>query len=76
MGIIPPSFEALKSRLINRKTESFEVIEKRIAIGKREFDEIRNSNIYNLIVENNELDTSYKAFRDGVLNFYSEVIKV
>lgn len=62
--------------MINRKTESLEVIEKRIAIGKREYDEIRNSNIYNLVIENNELEVSYKAFREGILDFYSEVLKI
>lgn len=52
------------------------MIEKRIAIGKREYDEIRNSNIYNLVIENNELEVSYKAFREGILDFYSEVLKI
>jgi guanylate kinase len=62
--------------LINRKTEGLEVIEKRIAIGKKEYDEIRNSIIYNLIIENNEIEASYKAFKDGVLNLYSDVLKI
>jgi len=45
-------------------------------IGKKEYEEIRNSNIYNLIIENNELEASYKTFKDEVINFYNESFKI
>ena len=66
----------MKLRLINRKTETLEVIEKRIKIGKKEMEEILNSKIYNLIVENSDLDSSYSKFKEGIVKLYNDILKV
>lgn len=51
--IAPPSFEALKERLIGRNTEPAEVIEKRLFKAE---DEISSANQYDYIVINEDVD--------------------
>ena len=51
--ITPPSVEELKKRLINRGTETMEVIEKRV---KRAAQECVYMQEYNYIVENDSLE--------------------
>lgn len=51
--IIPPSFEVLKKRLINRKTESESVINERLSTAKIE---IKSALDYDYIVVNDSLD--------------------
>lgn len=51
--IIPPSFEVLKQRLINRKTESESVINDRLSTAKIE---IKSALDYDYIVVNDSLD--------------------
>lgn len=50
--IMPPSFEALKARLVGRGTETDEAIEKRLKAAK---DEIERANEYDYIVVNDVL---------------------
>lgn len=50
--IMPPSFEALKARLVGRGTETDEAIEKRLKAAK---DEIERANEYDYIVVNDLL---------------------
>ncbi len=50
--IMPPSFEALKARLVSRGTETAEAIEKRLKAAK---DEIERAGEYDYIVVNNVL---------------------
>lgn len=50
--IMPPSFEALKARLVGRGTETAEVIEKRLKAAK---DEIERAGEYDYIVVNDVL---------------------
>lgn len=50
--IMPPSFEALKARLVGRGTETDEAIEKRLKSAK---DEIERANEYDYIVVNDVL---------------------
>ena len=51
--MLPPSFDELRNRLINRGTETIEVIEKRMARAKEEVDLIEN---YDYVVVNKEVD--------------------
>lgn len=51
--ISPPSISVLKDRLINRKTENLETIERRIS--RAEF-EIELGNNFDFVVENNQLE--------------------
>ena len=51
--IAPPSYEALKERLVGRNTEAPEVIEKRLIKAE---DEISSANLYDYIVINEDVD--------------------
>ena len=51
--IAPPSYDALKDRLVGRNTESSEVIEKRLIKAE---DEISSANLYDYIVINDDIE--------------------
>ena len=59
--IIPPSFEVLKKRLINRKTESESVINERLSTAKIE---IKSALDYDYIVVNDSLDECVKKIKN------------
>jgi len=50
--ILPPSFDSLRDRLVNRGTESIDVIEKRLAMAK---EEMTHAADYDYIVVNDDL---------------------
>lgn len=54
----PPSLDILRERLMRRKTESDEEIEKRIAWAK---DELTRGNTYDYQLENDDLDEAYRV---------------
>lgn len=55
--IMPPSFEVLSQRLLNRGTDSKEVIEKRLINAKAE---MAQKDRYQYVVVNDDLDTALK----------------
>jgi guanylate kinase len=55
--ILPPSLEVLKERLINRKTDSAEEIEKRLITAR---DEIKQIEHYDYLVINDNLDEAIR----------------
>lgn len=59
--IMPPSFEVLKNRLINRGTETMEVIEKRLEEAKTEMDRVKE---YDYIVVNDDLKTAVLTLKN------------
>jgi guanylate kinase len=64
--IMPPSIEALKERLLNRKTENEESIKTRI--DKAEY-EISFSNQFNKVVKNDVLETACSDTANILMNF-------
>jgi len=58
--ITPPSLSELKKRLVNRSTDSEEVIDGRIKMAKREIQRITE---YDYIVVNNDLDLAADVLR-------------
>lgn len=62
--ILPPSFEILKNRLINRGTETMDVIEKRLNQAK---EEIKRATEYDYIVVNDDLQTAIDEVCDIIL---------
>lgn len=68
--ILPPSLEELKRRLINRKTEDEQTINKRMTITKEELKQI---NIYDYVVTNDNLE---QAINDVINIIKSEKSKV
>ncbi len=61
--IMPPTMNELKRRLINRKTDSLDKIEKRF---KRAYEEINEIPKYNYVVVNDDLDKAIKKV-DAIL---------
>ena len=57
--ILPPSMEELRRRLVNRGTDSEEVIESRL---KRAREELKETFRYDYIVLNDDLDTAAGEF--------------
>lgn len=62
--ISPPSFEELRRRLLERRTESDEVIEKRLEWAKKEMEK---SHLYDYRLVNNDLQTAYQVLRSIVI---------
>lgn len=58
--IEPPSLEVLKQRLMTRKTETAEVIQKRLACAEREMIQ---GNQYNYRIINDQIDTAYHVLK-------------
>ena len=63
--ILPPSLNVLKERLKNRKTDTEEVIQKRL---KNALDEIRAYKEYDYIIVNDKLDEALMYLRSIVLS--------
>lgn len=55
--VIPPSMDELKERLIGRKTEDIDTINKRIAIA---FDELKTAYSYDYVVVNDTVENAAK----------------
>jgi len=58
--ITPPSLTELESRLVNRSTDSQEVIDKRLKMAKRE---IQRTSEYDFLVINDDLDVAAEVLR-------------
>jgi guanylate kinase len=56
----PPSLEELKSRLSNRKTETFEMLEKRLNWAVKEMEAVK---YYDYLVMNDDLTIAYQVLR-------------
>ncbi len=64
--IMPPSVEVLHQRLVNRGTDSPEMIERRVA---KATEELTYSNLFDSIVINDCLTTAVEEARKSVTNF-------
>lgn len=64
--IAPPSMEELEKRLIGRGTEDKEKIKARLEIAKEEMKQV---NIYDYVVVNNDLDTAINEVRNIILGW-------
>jgi guanylate kinase len=58
--VLPPSFEVLRDRLKKRKTETPEVIEKRLDWARHE---VKVSRSYDYAIENRDLEATYQVLR-------------
>jgi len=63
--VLPPSMEALEKRLVNRKTDSDEIIRNRLDIAKVEMSHYEN---YDYIIINDSIDKAYKELESIVLS--------
>lgn len=58
--MLPPSFEELKKRLINRRTETNDIIEKRLNRAKEEMKIANEKKLFTYFIENRNLDSTIK----------------
>jgi guanylate kinase len=58
--LLPPSRDALRKRLVNRGTDTPEVIEKRLANARTELEKAHK---FNYLIVNDDLDTAYRQLR-------------
>ncbi|MCB1136997.1 MAG: guanylate kinase, partial [Chlamydiia bacterium] len=62
--VSPPSLDELRTRLLNRKTETPEVIDQRLAWAERE---VAESTKYDYHIVNEDLGTAYEVLRSIVI---------
>ncbi|MBR2712330.1 MAG: guanylate kinase [Bacilli bacterium] len=67
--VLPPSIEALKERLINRGTDSMEVINERLEIAERE---IKENTFYDYKIINDNIEIAVKSLEDIIKNNIKE----
>jgi len=67
--VLPPSIEELRERLINRGTDSIEIINERLAIAERE---IRENTFYDYKIINSDLDKAVKELENIIKNNINE----
>ena len=64
--IMPPSFEELKKRLTERRTESVEELGKRLSLAE---EEASHSDEYDYVIVNERLDEAYIRLRNIILKY-------
>ncbi len=64
ISILPPSLKILRERLINRKTDSMETIERRMSMAEKR---VKESTFYDYIVVNDDLDTAVSEVKSIIL---------
>ncbi|MCX7883347.1 MAG: guanylate kinase [Brevinematales bacterium] len=62
--ILPPSFEELKERILKRCSDNPEAIRRRLHQAR---EEIKMASLYDLCIENKNLDEAYASLRSAVL---------
>jgi len=65
--IVPPSIEELERRLRERQSEDDQTIMKRVSKAKQELKELQESDIYEHIVCNDDLDKAIAEVREIIL---------
>ncbi len=70
--IQPPSMEELRLRLIHRKTENVEVINKRLAWAEKEIADSKN---YDYQIINDELDIAYNVLKSIIIAEEHRVVR-
>jgi len=58
--ILPPSRDALTKRLVNRKRDEPEVIQKRLQGAEKEIQAAKESGVYRITIENNVLEDTIR----------------
>ncbi|CAK55569.1 unnamed protein product (macronuclear) [Paramecium tetraurelia] len=70
--ILPPSISILRERLIGRKTETSDVVEKRIKNAETEIEKAKSFQFYHFIVNDN-FETCYKELLEFVNKKYQNL---
>ncbi|XP_057661335.1 uncharacterized protein LOC130896933 isoform X3 [Diorhabda carinulata] len=64
----PPSLDALKERLLSRKTETEESLQKRLGIAEEEIKYGITPGNFDLVIVNDDFERAYKEFKDFIVN--------
>ena len=73
IAFLPPSFESLKQRLLDRGTEKKEVIEGRINIAKEEIERIKNTDFFNYKIINDNLEVAFQELDSKIKELYPNI---
>ena len=73
IAFLPPSFESLKQRLLDRGTEKKEVIEGRINIAKEEIERIKNTDFFNYKIINDNLEVDFQELDSKIKELYPNI---
>ncbi|MDA3130668.1 guanylate kinase [Aliibacillus thermotolerans] len=81
--LMPPSLEELRERIVERGTETKDLIEKRMNVAQKEIDMMKN---YDYVVENDEVDAAVKRIqaivtaehlkRERLMDKYKRLVEV
>ncbi|XP_018566937.1 guanylate kinase-like isoform X2 [Anoplophora glabripennis] len=64
----PPSMESLKQRLVDRKTETEESLDKRLSRAQEEIEYGTTPGNFDLVIVNDDLDRAYSQLREFVVD--------
>jgi guanylate kinase len=70
IGILPPNFEELRTRILFRNKEPEDVLNKRLEIAQVEIDEINNSDFFDFKLVNEDLNVAYEEFKKCIFTLY------
>lgn len=73
IAFLPPSFESLKQRLLDRGTEKKDVIEGRINIAKEEIERIKRTDFFNYKIINDNLEVAFQELDSKIKELYPNV---
>jgi guanylate kinase len=62
--------------LLYRNTEQLDVIKRRLQEAIREVNDMKTSDIFNFSIINDDLEVSYKEFRDAIVSMYPHLNKI
>jgi len=75
LGVVPPSFEVMESRLRGRGTETEEKIQLRLKNARAELDYIEAEGSVDFILRNDSLATAKKKLTDVICEWYPSLVR-
>lgn len=73
IAVFPTNIEELRERLRKRGEDSVEEINRRLKLGQEEITEMKNSNIFNFNILNDDFDIAYSEFKSAFDTVYPEL---
>ena len=70
--IRPPSIDDLERRLKGRKTETEESLQKRLRVAKSDLEYVSCSNVFDIVIVNDEVDKATQKLKDFILEEIKE----
>lgn len=68
--MLPPSIEELRKRLMNRGSETVDVIERRIITAKKELEEVSKLSFFQKKLVNDDFEKMYEEFKKWLQEKY------